>query len=50
MEDLIALAFLEAIYDRIEDRYGVAAAWLTTAALAVAVISILVWVLVRVLG
>jgi Na+/melibiose symporter-like transporter len=50
MLDILALTGLEWLYDRVEDRYGRAAAWLVTGGTALILIGILIWILVRVLS
>jgi Na+/melibiose symporter-like transporter len=50
MLDFVAVAGLEWLYDRVEDRYGRAAAWLVTGSTALIFIGILVWILVRFFG
>jgi Na+/melibiose symporter-like transporter len=45
MFDIVALAGLDWLYDRIEDRYGRGAAWLITFAAGVSILGILVWVI-----
>ena len=49
MLDVLALTGLEWLYDRVEDRYGRAAAWLVTSATALALVGIIVWVLLALL-
>ena len=50
MLDIFALSGLEWLYDRVEGRYGRAAAWLVTSGAALIVIGTLVWILVKVLS
>jgi hypothetical protein len=49
MMDIVALAGLEWVFDKVEDRYGLAAAWVVTTALALAFLSAIVAVLIAVL-
>jgi hypothetical protein len=49
MLDIVAESGLEWIYDKVERRYGRAAAWLATLALAAAIVAIFVTVLVLIL-
>ena len=49
MLDIFALSGLEWVYDRVEDRFGRAAAWVVTITLALAILGIAVAVLVDVL-
>ena len=49
MLDIFALSGLEWIFDKVETRYGRTAAWLATAALTVALIGSVVFVLIAIL-
>lgn len=44
--ELLVLAWVEWIYDKVENRYGRATAWLVTFGTTLILIGILVWVLV----
>ena len=50
MLDIIAMTGLEWLYDVVENRFGRLAATVVTAGLALGIIGVLVWILVRVLG
>ena len=50
MLDIIALTGLDWLYDIVENRYGRVAASVTTIALALGVVGVLVWIFVAVLG
>ena len=49
MLDIFALSGIEWVYDRVEDRFGRAAAWFVTMALALAVLGVATAVLIAVL-
>jgi len=44
--DLLVVAWTDWVFDKVEDRYGRAAAWLVTFGTGVLLIGVLVWVLV----
>jgi len=46
MLDILAFSGLEWVYDRVEDRFGKAAAWIVTLALALTILGIAAAVLV----
>lgn len=44
--DLLIVAWVEWIYDKVEDRYGRVIAWLVTFGTGLILIGVLVWVLI----
>ena len=47
MLDILAFAGLDRLYDAVEKRFGVAAAWLVTLGVGLAVAVLVVWILIR---